>query len=47
MKLLNLLGKVRKILGKLTDFLIGGRERGLWEKGHGPDVKSVAKDEHR
>ena len=47
MKLLNLLGKVRKILGKLTDLLIGGRQRGLWEKGPGPDVKPVARDEHR
>lgn len=26
--------KIRKILGKLTDWLTKGREYGLWSEGH-------------
>lgn len=33
------LGKARKILGKVTDLLLKGRQAGLWNKGPGPDFK--------
>jgi len=32
MNVLNVLGKVRKILGKITDLLIKGRQAGLWSE---------------
>jgi hypothetical protein len=32
--------KLRKILGKIADVFIKGREAGLWDKGQGPDFKS-------
>lgn len=32
------LSKVLKVLGKLTDVLVKGRQAGLWDKGHGPNV---------
>ena len=32
MGIINVLGKVRKILGKLTDLLIKGRQAGLWSE---------------
>ena len=37
MGLFSALGKVRKILGKLTDLLIKGRQAGLWDKKNGPN----------
>ena len=36
MNILGIIGKVRKIIGKLTDVLLKGREAGLWDKGKGP-----------
>ena len=33
---MSLLAKVRKVLGKITDLLLAGRERGWWSKGQGP-----------
>lgn len=35
---INWIWKVRSIIGKVTDFLIAGRNKGLWQKGQGPDV---------
>lgn len=32
---MTLLGKVRKIIGKLTDILIQGRQAGLWTEKDG------------
>lgn len=37
MSVFSALGKIRKVLGKLTDLLIRGREAGLWDKGQGPN----------
>ena len=37
MNVINVLGKVRKVLGKLTDLLIKGRQAGLWSEK--PSVK--------
>ena len=37
MSVFSALGKLRKVLGKLTDLLIKGRQAGLWDKGQGPD----------
>lgn len=34
--ILGVLGKVRKLLGKLTDVLIKGRQAGLWSEKKGP-----------
>lgn len=32
------LSKVLKVIGKITDVLIKGREAGLWSEGQGPNV---------
>jgi len=37
--ILGVLGKVRKVLGKLTDLLIKGRQAGLWDRKNTPDAK--------
>lgn len=37
MNVFKALGGIRKVLGKLTDLLIKGRQAGLWDKGQGPD----------
>lgn len=34
MSVFNVISKVRKVLGKLTDWLIEGRKAGLWSEGH-------------
>lgn len=31
-------GKIKKVLGVITDVLTFGRSKGWWEKGHGPSV---------
>ena len=36
MNVLSVLGKARKILGKITDFLIKGRQAGLWTENNKP-----------
>ena len=38
MSVFSFLGKVRKILGKLTDWLGKGREAGLWDQKPGIEV---------
>lgn len=38
------LSKLFKIIGKITDVLIKGRQAGLWDKGQGPDFSSKEKD---
>lgn len=35
MSVISVLGKLRKLVGKLTDILIRGREAGLWTKKPG------------
>lgn len=37
MSILSVLGKVRAVLGKLTDLLIKGRQAGLWDEKNGPN----------
>ena len=40
MNFLSIIGTVRKVLGKLTDILIKGRQAGLWtEKDKLPEEK--------
>ncbi len=31
--------KIRKVMTKITDLLLKGREAGLWQEGHGPTSK--------
>ena len=39
MNVLGTLGKIRKLIGKLTDLLIKGRQAGLWDEKPGPGRK--------
>lgn len=39
MKAIELVLKVRKLIGKLTDLLIKGRQAGLWNEKPGPRGK--------
>lgn len=36
---------VRKVLGILTDFLLVGRNRGLWREKHGADLFYINDDD--
>ena len=36
MNLLGVLGKIRKVLGAVTDALLIGRQKGWWDEGDGP-----------
>lgn len=38
------LSKLLKVIGKITDVLIRGRQAGLWDKGQGPDLNPKGKD---
>jgi len=46
MKFLDVVGTVRRWIGKLTDWLIQGRQAGLWDEKNQP-VKPITKDELR
>lgn len=38
------LKRVRRILGALTDILLRGRERGWWDRGHGPPPGGISQE---